>query len=682
MPKIKWLERKHHGPIRGIFPAIVTTLLLGTSSSLAAEESVDPFELSPEQLFNATVMSVSKTSEKIMDAPAAIYVVTNEDIRRSGATSIPDALRLVPGVQVARTGAGSWAVTVRGFNSALANKLLVLMDGREVYDGLFSGVYWDVQDTVLEDIDRIEVIRGPGASLWGANAVNGVINIITKSAADTQGNLTSVTVGTGDRAIVSQRYGGTFGENGHYRIYGKYTDREDNKSPAGLNAGDGQLAQRGGFRADWKAQENSSFTVQGDVYDNHDGQLRNIPLFVSPFLIQNAEENIDARGANILGRWTRNMADGSRLTLQSYIDYTARNQEFIDDRRTSFDFDSQWELPQQDRHQIIVGGRYRLSHDTLLQTNPAGGFPIITFDDGTRNDQLFSAFVQDKITLEPDRWFLTLGSKLEHNDYTGFEIQPNARLQFHPDADQMVWASVSRAVRTPSRLEEDIQAVQATGLAGAPPSLASIDTFPNPNLDSEELIAYELGYRRQLTSNASLDVATYYNQYHDIIVYGFGGFALGTDPTRLVVVESPYNGMDAETYGAETTLDWQLRKDLKLTGSYSLMRLAFHEPAGTFSSSSEGSSPQQQVSLRARWDVNDNVTFDTMLYYVDSLPDMKVPNYWQLDTRLGWKITPGLEFNLVGQNLLNNDHQEFNATTAANATEIPRAMYGQAIWRF
>jgi iron complex outermembrane receptor protein len=664
-------------PTRGL---AVAAILLTAFPSFAADEP-DPFELSPEQLFGATVTSASRSAGKLWDAPAAIYVLSNEDIRRSGATSIPEALRMVPGVQVARTGSGNWAVTVRGFNSGLANKLLVLMDGREVYDGLFSGVYWDVQDTTLEDIDRIEVIRGPGASLWGANAVNGVINIITKTAAETQGNLASVTAGNREN-IVDARHGGTFGENGHYRVYGKYTQRDSNQNPTGLDALDDQLAQRGGFRADWSSPEKGSYTLQGDMYDNHDGQRRDIPSYIAPFVALDQEENIDARGGNILGRWNRTLNDGSHLTLQGYVDYTAREQAYVDDTRTSIDLDSEWELPQQDHHKVILGARYRLSHDTLDETRPANGFPVITFDDATRNDQLFSAFVQDKITLDPDRWFLTLGSKIEHNDYTGFEIQPNARLQFHPDSKQMFWGAISRAVRTTSRLESDIQATQTIGTTGAPPVIVSIDTLPNPDLNSEEMVAYELGYRRQLTPKASLDLTAFYNDYDSIIAYSFGSIAAGTDPTRIVFGLLPRNNMTAEIYGTEAVLDWQLLPTLNLSGSYSLLKANFHEPANSFSTSTEGSAPQQQFNLRAQWDVRDNVTFDTMLYYVDSLPDFGLGDYWRLDTRLGWQMTDQLAFNLVGQNLLDAHHQEFNNPTDAYATEIPRAFYGQFVWKF
>ncbi len=414
------------------------------AQSAWADDAVDPFALSPEQLFDATVTSVSKTSENLRDAPAAVYVLTNEDIARSGATSIPEALRMVPGLQVARINASGWAISVRGFNNPLANKLLVLIDGREVYDPLFSGVYWDVQDTPLEDVERIEVIRGPGASLWGANAVNGVINIITKNTSDTQGALVSVAGGNEDRATVTARYGGSLDDDAHWRIYGKYLDRASEETPSGVDANDAWSEWRAGFRMDWDPNsQGDTFTLQGDVYGSDDGDLRSVPLLMPPYA-EVEDESVSASGANLNGHWSHEFGDDSRLTVESYIDLTQRRQITLKDERSTFDTEAQYELPAWDWQKLMVGVLYRYSVDALTAT------PIITFAKGTRGDQLVSGFVQDKITLEPERWIVTLGSKFEHNDYSGFEIQPTARLQWLGGEQQMAWASVSRAVRTPS----------------------------------------------------------------------------------------------------------------------------------------------------------------------------------------------------------------------------------------
>jgi iron complex outermembrane receptor protein len=641
-----------------------------------AAENNDNFELSPEQLFNATVVSVSKTSEKLMDAPAAVYVLSNEDIMRSGATSVPEALRLVPGVQVARVNASVWAVSVRGFNGTLDNKLLVLLDGREIYDPLFSGVYWDIQDVMLEDVDRIEVIRGPGASLWGANAVNGVINIITKKAQDTQGNLVSLSAGNQERAIAEERFGGKLGDSGYYRIYGKYFNRDSEKTITGMDANDGQTMGHGGFRADWKNETSGrdDFTVEGDAYHSDASQYRKMPIFNTSTTLL-TEEDLFAHGGNILGRWNRKLSSDSNFTVQSYVDYTARDQILIGDRRVTYDIDAQYELPSLGRHKIITGLGYRYSDDEL------SGTQFVTFTNFGENTRRYSSFIQDKITLMPKSWFLTLGSKFEHNDYTGFEFEPDARLQWSIDDKQMAWASASRAVRTPSRLEEDLHIVQA-----AAPGV-SLDTLGNPNLNSEKLLDYEIGYRRQITSAASLDLATFYSDYHGLSTFVFDGFAAGTNPARLIFAFIPTNATAAETYGGEATADWRVSDKWKLSASYSLLNMNLFgddHVVALGAEDAENQSPHHMANLRSQWDVTKDVSWDTMLYYVSGVSNFDVGDYARLDMRLGWRIADGLQFNLVGQDLLDRAHHEFIAPNDSHvlAIDISRSVYGNLTWRY
>lgn len=674
-------QKKKRGLMRS-FTALIalTAFFLQPFHSLAmGANSVDHFDLSPEQLFGATVMSASKIDEKLWDAPAAIYVLTNEDIKRSGATSIPQALRLVPGVQVGRVNASGWAISVRGFNNALSNKLLVLMDGREVYDSLFSGVYWDIQDTALEDIDRIEVIRGPGASLWGANAVNGVINIITKNSADTQGSLASLTAGNEERVIGTGRYGGTMKNGGTYRVYGKYLNRDDNLTLGGDSANDDWQAFRSGFRTDWKESSNENFTVQGDVYRTESSQLRNVPSITAPYS-QLQTESVDAQGGNLLGRWNKQLEDKARLTVQAYLDYTARDQMLLEDDRIVLDLEGQYEFPEQGDHKFLTGLRYRYSADDLTET------PFITFQDGNRADQTISGFIQDKITLAPDEWFLTVGSKFEHNDYSGFEIQPNARLQWHPNDQQMVWASVSHAVRTPNRLEHDLNIFVAAfppGVLSPDPTRLELD--PSPGFDSEQLTAFEIGYRHQITPSLLWDFAAFYNDYNDLSTIEIRpGFA-GGPPPQFVVPLVYTNSTKAETYGFESVFNWRATDSLNFTATYSLLDLQFHGPPSTIAVNSEVAeqqSPNHQLNLRSQWNINESVMLDTMLYYTDSLPNYQVSNYWRLDMRLGWQIEDGIEFSLVGQNLLDPTHREFGSVPEAMAAEIERSIYGNVTWRF
>jgi iron complex outermembrane receptor protein len=643
---------------------------------LYAADTAASFELSPEQLFNAKVMSVSKSDERLIDSPAAVYVLTNEDIHRSGATSIPEALRMVPGVNVARINTSGWAISVRGFNGALTNKLLVLIDGREVYDPLFSGVYWDVQDTPLEDIERIEVIRGPGAALWGANAVNGVINIITKEASDTTGNLVSITAGNQVNAMATARHGGKLGDNSHYRMYAKSFYNSEQQLLNGADANDDWRSYRGGFRADWENDEDrTTFTLQGDAYNSQASQWRNVTLTYFPFS-QVQQENILARGGNITGRWSKALSDDSKITVINYFDYTSRNQALLKGDRATYDFDIQYELPDWNRNKFTIGGKWRVSNDQLTETLGS----IITFPNSSRTDKTLSGFIQDKITIVPEKWFLTLGSKFEHNSYTGVEVQPSAKLQWHINNRQMAWASVSHAVRTPSRLESDLNAIQAAGAVGA--SLLTIDTQANHDLESEELTAYELGYRNQLTRDISLDVATFYNDYSKLVTYVSQGLAF--PPPRFIIGLKPMNNAKAEVYGAEAVVNWQASNTLKFSAAYSLLDMYVHGPSITSSEEIERQSPENQFNVRALWDITRNLAWDTTVYYVSELADYNIDSYVRVDMRLGWRIKEGLEFNLVGQNLFDNTHQEFTSPIDPHsfATQINRSIYGNIIWRF
>jgi iron complex outermembrane receptor protein len=647
-------------------------------SVASAADTVDPFALSPEQLFDATVMSVSKTSEDLRDAPAAVYVLTGEDIARSGATSIPEALRLVPGLQVARTNASGWAISVRGFNNALANKLLVLIDGREVYDPLFSGVYWDMQDTPLEDIERIEVIRGPGASLWGANAVNGVINIITKNAADTQGSLVSVTSGNDDHAIVTARYGGSMGDGAHWRVYGKYLARASTRTPAGADANDAWSDWRGGFRMDWDPNaQGDTFTLLGEVYGGNGGDLRSVPLLTAPYAYT-TDESVSASGANLHGRWSRELGDDSRFTLESYVDLTRRSQFTLKDERSTLDIEGQYELPTWGWQKLIVGGLYRYTVDALTAT------PIITFAKGTRADQLISGFVQDKITLEADRWIVTLGSKFEHNDYSGFEVQPTARLQWLDGKEQMAWASISRAVRTPSQLEQDLDIFSGVIPPGVLPLPIAVELRPSPSFDSEELIAYELGYRRQLAPDVQLDLSGFYNDYDKLATLSLLTPEIVLSPFHVVLPIGTTNLTKAKTYGFEAVVNWRADDHLNFSATYSYLHMNLDGPPSDLaiaSEAAEGRSPRHQFNVRSQWDINDRLSLDTAVYYVDALPAFPVSAYWRLDARAAWRLTDDLQFELVGQNILDDSHREFGASTDVGATVIGRSFYGRLTWR-
>ncbi len=419
-------------------------LVLGAAwlgaAQTALADSGDLLDLSIEQLADLQITSVSRAEERLADAPAAVFVITGDEIRRSGVRSIAEALRLAPGVEVARRNAAAWSITIRGFNSDLANKLLVLIDGRSVYSPLYAGVYWDVQDTLLEDIDRIEVIAGPGGTLWGANAVNGVINIITRPAATTSGAFLEAGGGNEERSFAGFRYGGTLGSDIAARVYVKYFDRDPSIQTSGAEGVDAARLAQAGFRMDWGSVDADRFTVQGDVYGGQEGGtfLDSFTLGTRPAGSATGEAGV--RGANVLARWDRTLDSGASLTLQAYEDHTNRDiPNTYHEKRDTLDVDFQHHLRHRERHDVLWGLGFRSSADKIANT------ALATFDPDHRDDHTFSAFLQDKIALKSDKWYLTLGSKFEHNDYSGSETQPNVRLSWLVSERQSFWMAASRS---------------------------------------------------------------------------------------------------------------------------------------------------------------------------------------------------------------------------------------------
>ncbi len=658
-------------------------VLLGQSVGLsraAAAWAVDPTTLSLDELMAIEITSVSKKQQKLSDAAAAVHVLTQEDIRRSGATSIPEALRMVPGLEVARIDANKWAVTSRGFNGTFANKLLVLIDGRSVFTPLFSGVYWDVQDTLLEDIDRIEVIRGPGAALWGANAVNGVINIVTKKAADTQGALVTAGTGTEETGFGGVRYGAQLGENGHYRIYAKYFDRDEALDASGAATDDDWYQWRSGFRLDWERGQRDFFTLQGDLYHGRAGQNISVLNSVAPDFSSLTDE-VDVAGGNLLGRWQRTFSATSDLILQLYYDRTERRDAMLGEDRDTLDLDFQHRFALGKRQEILWGFGHRFTRDDIDSSF------AVSFDPDQREDHLLSAFVQDEIELCPDSLRLTLGTKFEYNNYTGAEIQPNARLLWTPHPRHTLWAAVSRAVRTPSRSEDDMR-INAAAIPFAPGELALLAIFGDRNVDSEELLAYELGYRVQPREHLFFDLAVFYNDFRKLIVPGNGTpfFEPVPAPPHLVIPLVFRNNTAGETYGGEIAAQLEVTEQWRLNAGYSYLQMQLRSDdtaAGVVNGEVRaGSSPHHQYKLRSLLDLPGNLEFDTSLSYVDSLPARDIPAYLRLDTRVGWRPSEALELSVALQNLLDDRHPEFTDLTGVTSSEVQRSIYAKVTWRF
>lgn len=627
--------------------------------------------LSLNQLMDMEVTSVSKKSEKASQAAAAIYVITQEDIRRSGATSIPEALRGVPGLQVAQSSSHEWAISSRGFNDHFANKLLVLIDGRSVYTPLFSGVYWDVQDTLLEDIDRIEIIRGPGATLWGANAVNGIINIITKSSKDTQGGLAKAGIGTEERAFGSTRYGGKISDNATYRGYVKYLNRDGTTTLTDNDARNSWENAQGGFRMDWDKTAQDKITLQGDIYNGSRNYTSVVPQLTAPFTNTSSQDML-ASGANLLTRWTRALSETSDLTVQAYLDYALRNKDVLDENRTTFDIDMQHSFHAGDRHEIIWGTGYRFTKDDL-----EGTF-LLNFTPTKRSDNLFSAFIQDKIAIYAKEVFLTLGSKFEHNDYTGFEYQPSARVTWLINDKQTFWTSVARAVRTPNRASDDISLALQT-IPGFP---TLVRQTGDRSAESEELLAYEAGYRIQPLENLSFDLATFYNDYAKLASNQIGSPIIAFSPIpHAVLPVYASNENSGETYGAELSTNWEVNDRWSLGASYSLLKTDL-KITGASSVTAPGNSPEQQFAVRSHLRLPHNVEISNSAQYVDDLTGKGVSDYVRLDTRIGWKPMENVELNLVGQNLLDDHHQEFTPFLYNNPTQVDRSVYASVTIRF
>jgi iron complex outermembrane receptor protein len=653
---------------------LVIAVALAFRNPIAAQEAYHPpselKKLSVEELLDIDVTSVSKYPEKLSAAAAAVAVLTQEDIHTSGFTSIPEALRLVPGLDVARVDSHTWAISSRGFNDIFADKLLVMIDGRTVYTPLFSGVFWEVQDTVLEDIDRIEVVRGPGATLWGANAVNGVINIITKSARDTQGLLISSGGGTEDRGFASIRYGVKLDDDAFLRVYAKYFDRDSSVLPNDTTAHDAWDMYRAGFRLDWKPTNQNSFTFQGDTYTGNQDENYLVPTTAFPFTGK-IEATDTVSGGNLLGRWSHSFSADSQLTVQAYYDRTERDSPIFAEKRDTGDIDLQHRFSLGERQEVIWGLGFRATHDDV--TNSLN----VSLRPDSRTLDLYSAFVQDEISIVPERFRLTLGSKFEHNDFTGFEIQPSARVLWTPGHSQTFWASVSRAVRTPSRAESDIVLNPAPPVP-LPPGLITI--FGNPNMLSEELLAYEFGYRVQPIEQLRLDLTAFYNDYDHLRTL---------EPTTPgpVSPSKVANNLFGESYGTEISASVQVTKRWRLQSSYSYLDVQLHRKAGSHDTlterTTEGSSPHNQFFIRSLLDLGWNIEFDSTLRYVDVLPAPKIPAYITLDLRLAWSPRKDLEFAIVGQNLLDDRHPEFAPTfIGTQQTEVERSVYGTVVWRF
>ena len=652
---------------------------------VAGGMEIDLTELSIEELLNIEVMSAAKKEQAMLEAAAAISVLTAEDLRRSGATSIPEALRLLPGVQTGRVSSSKWAISTRGFNDLFANKLLVLIDGRSVYTPVFSGVFWEAQDVVLADVERIEVIRGPGGTLWGANAVNGVINVLTRNARETQGGVVQVSGGTRERGAASVRFGGRLGEGGHYRLYGKYFDRRESEDVDGEGLEDDWRVYRAGGRVEWELSGGDLLTVQGSAYRGELGEPLQIVTSLEPPFVETFVDAVEIDGGNLLGRWERGLGEEGELGLQVYYDRADRRGRPVDGLTQTLDVELQHRFASGDRQEIVWGMGGRFINDDFTSNL------TLSFAPPERRTYLFSTFLQDDISLYDGRLRLILGSKFEHNSYTGVEVQPNARFVWKPAMGQVLWGAVSRAVHTPSRSESDqrtvVQVIPEGELADGAP-LTVVGVLGSDAFRSEELLAFDLGYRTFLGEGLSLDLAAFYNAYDDLRTNETGQPFMRFDPApaHLFVPIVVGNKLHGITYGFEAAASWQALDWWRLHAAYTYLQMDMELDAGStdpVATTWDEENPNHQLVLRSAWEASKRLSLDATVRYMDELPILETDSYLTLDARLGWRPVDEVELFLVGRHLLDSRHLEFpRQMVIVLPGTVGREMYGGVNWEF
>jgi iron complex outermembrane receptor protein len=635
----------------------------------AQERAADLSSESLEDLMNIKVTSVSKSEQALSRTAAAVFVITQDDIRRSGANDIPDLLRMVPGMDVAQIDASTWAISARGLNGRFSNELLVLVDGRTVYTPTFGGVFWDVLDVPLQDIDRIEVIRGPGGSVWGANAVNGVINIITKRSGDTPGVMLEAGGGNAGQAFATLQYGG--GVKGtDFRVFGKYLNDGPSPSLTGRDGADGWHVLRGGFRSDTTLSSKDTLTFEGDLYSGREG-------LTTAFQPINTEVNLS--GGFLQGIWNRTYSPRSDLSLQISYDQYERD-DLLGERRKTFDLSFQDHFRWSERHDLTWGLEYRRS-----ASNAPGSF-FVSFVPPAVTAQLFSSFLQDEIAILPDRLYLTVGTKLEDNHYTGFAAMPSIRIAFIPSANRMIWAAVSKVNRTPAETDTALSVNLGT-LPSSRGTPAALRLTGNPYFQDEESIVYEAGFRTAVAKRLNLDVSAYYGDYESQQTTEPAAPFFESSPPQIVAPLIYKNLMHGEIHGLEIFANWKPYTRWTLSPGYAFEQVHMHlAPASQDTTSvaeAQGSSPVHSAQLRSSIVLWRNVNWDVSAYFVDRLVDPATPSYTRVDTQLSFPLGERGVLSLVGQNLLRDHHQEFTESSGSVlSTLVKRSMYAKLSWQF
>ncbi|HAD10374.1 MAG TPA: TonB-dependent receptor [Porticoccaceae bacterium] len=675
-------NKNKHLPTR-----VLAGFLLAVTSTSHADEHLSHLKtLSLDELVNIQVSISSKRPEKAGDVAASLHVITSEDIHRSGASTIPELLRTVPGLNVAQSSANYWSITARGSGGRFANKLLVMMDGRTLYTPLFSGVFWEIQDALLEDIERIEIVRGSGAAIWGANAVNGVINIITKKPGDTQGGLIYTQLGDQDQGSGGVRYGGAISDEASYRVYAQYSGREESVLPGGFEAADDMDSLRGGFRVDWHNTALSSLRLQGDIYSSHIGEQASVPnLFNTANDYKDVISNeIDYSGANLILAWEQQHPNEDRTSVQFYYDRIRREDSILGDyNNETFNVEYQYQRAPQGRHKWVWGFGYRLFRDNF---DVAADF--IAFTHPNDYGEWFSAYLQDDISFYGGNVVLTGGLRLDHNQYTGLEAQPSIRVRWHITPRTMAWTALSRAVRTPGKIDEGgrisfrYEAPSPTSMGLPLEAVGMLD-----DLESESVLSYELGYRWQATEGLNLDIVAFYADYDKFRSFEEPTVQFLPSPVPHLQAISPGdNKIGGEAFGLELAMEWLPRDWWRLRANASALYMdlrAIDGGSDTTFVRNEDETPEHQFNLISTMNLHSNFFLDAVVRYVDKVKAFEIDSYVAFDARIAWQPTPDVEFSLVGKNLFDDSHPEYiDALLRSADTEIERSVLAKVVFNF
>jgi iron complex outermembrane receptor protein len=673
LPYPRYMNSSYSGPTLLALFCLMSVPSLGFAQGSARDLS----ELSLEDLMKIEITSASRKEQRAADVAAAVFVITHEDIRRSGMTTIPDLLRMAPGVQVAQMNSNKWAVTVRGFNSLYANKLLVLVDGRSLYNRVFAGVFWDTEDLLLDDIDRIEVIRGPSAAMWGANAVNGVINIVTRTTTATQGALVRVDAGGfGQQGAV--RYGGKL-RTGTYRVYSQWTGRSESLIEPGTRANDASHSTTTGFRADWTTKPNA-LMVEGDFTA---GQMRGMWFSLDPQTAAFdpvANVPTDTQGGHLLGRWTHTRENGGSLQVQSFVDVAGRQETLGDYDRKVFDIDSQYHTALGANQDVVAGIGYRFIGEKVIGHF---GFSLEPDEDSS---SLFTAFIQDEVSLFRKRLAVTLGTQVQHDAVSGAGVQPSAKVMWKVNPHQRIWASTSRALRTPSLYERGIRLTYppAPHPSGLP---LVISVFGTAEAKTETLVDAEAGYRVEIGSAASIDVTGFVGTYEHLRTSEPGVPVVEFVPSpRVLVTTYLANQLAATTRGLEIAGHWAPLSDWRLDGSYTAFHVTPHLAATSLdplAASEEGNAPRMQWHVRSSFSPVERATLAITIFHAGPIEQILVDAYTRTDINAEWRFNRRLSATAIGQNLFDAAHAEFAGKGSfLLTTQVPRTASVRLRWTF